>query len=479
VAGAFLAATGAAPEHWVADVLHHVPLPHEIVPDWLTNVDYRLMAVIAGLTIIVGDTLWRGHFKKPATRQEATTDHSSISSRADNPSIAVLPFTNMSGDSEQEYFADGITEEIITGLSHVRWLFVIARNSTFTYRGKAVDVRQVARELGVRYVLEGSIRRSEANVRITAQMVEGQNGSHVWADRFDGQLENVFALQDEVTEDIVRAIAPTLRHAEMERSKRKPPADMHAYDYYLRALSSFYLMTREGNEATSRLLNKALIADSSFAAAMILQALVLGYASAQGWTQPYGSRHSEIVRLAHTAVSQDPNDPEVLAGAAHMVAYCGAEFDEATRLAERAQTLGPNSAFVWGQAGYALFHSGHNQKSVSSFERAIQLDPLDPFNYSTMGGLAYALIGLGEDQRAIEVATRAVHQNPNYAFAWRGLIAALALSDQLQQAREGVVTMLRVEPQFSIAALLARTPSAPVTFRRVIEGLRLAGVPDR
>jgi adenylate cyclase len=475
-----LAATGAAPEHWIADVMHHVHVPHGALPHWLSEIDYRLVAVVAGLSIVVGDILWRHHFQtSPATSTTVPDVQSTASSMPNTASIAVLPFLNMSGDPEQEYFADGITEEIITGLSHLHWLFVIARNSTFTYKEKAIDVRQVARELGVRYLLEGSVRKGTAKVRITAQLIEAETGSHVWADRFDGGLANVFALQDEVTDHIVQAIAPTLRHAEITRSKRKPPADMQSYDYYLRALSNFYLMTRESNEETLRLLDKALAGDATFAAATALQALALGYSSAQGWTSPPGSRHAAIVRLAHTAVYQAPNDPEVLAGAAHMIAYCGAEFSEATSFAGRAQALGPNSAFVWGQTGYALFHAGCAQKAVLSFEKAIKLDPVDPMGFSTMAGLTYALISLGKDDQAVEVATRSVQKNPNYAFAWRGLIAALALSGRIQEAREAVVTMLRLEPQFSITALLARTPSAPTTFKRVIEGLRLAGAPER
>jgi adenylate cyclase len=282
-----------------------------------------------------------------------------------------------------------------------------------------------------------------------------------------------------VTDSIVRAIAPTLRHAELERVRRKRPENMDTYDLYLRALPHWYAMTRSGNEEAMRLLQQALLRDPGYAPALVLQSLVLGYGSAQGWIQPPGSRHGDILHIARAAVQSDPNDADVIAGAAHMLAYCGTEHDEATRLAQRSCALGPNSAFAWGQAGYALFHTGHAQEAVSCFEHAMRLDPVDPMGFSTMGGLTYALLYLGDDAKAIEVASKAVQRNPNYTFAWRGLAAALGLSGRMEDGRHALAEMLRVEPNFTIAALLARTPSAPKRFARVIEGLRLLQAPEQ
>jgi adenylate cyclase len=420
------------------------------------------------------------HAAVPAPKAERSLAHNAAEALPlpDRPSVAVLAFTNMSGDPDQEYFADGIVEDIITALSRVRWLFVIARNSSFTYKGKPVDVRQVGRELGVRYIVEGSVRKIAGRVRITGQLIEAETRAHVWADRFDGDLQDVFALQDQVTDSIVRAIAPTLRHAELERVRRKPPENMDAYDLYLRALPHWYAMTKGGNEEAQVLLQRALAFDPDYAPALALQGLVLGYASAQGWIDPPGSRHPEMLRLARAAVQSDPNDPEVVGGASHLMAYGGGGYDEAAQLADRACSLGPNSAFAWGQAGYALFHTGRARDAVSCFHHALRLDPVDPMGFSTLGGLTYALIGLGEDAEAIEIATQAVQKNPNYAFAWRGLAAALALSGRVEAGRVALTKMLRVEPKFAIAALLARTPSAPTAFKRVIEGLRLLGAPE-
>ncbi|MGA3002415.1 MAG: hypothetical protein ABSE20_11845 [Acetobacteraceae bacterium] len=278
VAGLLLAATGAAPEHWVADAVHQVPFSLEASPHWLTNLDYRLLAVIAGLTIVVGDTVWRNHRHPVSRNAEASTPdngiHRSLLNRA---SIAVLPFQNLSGDVEQEYVADGMTEEIITALSRVHWMFVIARNSSFVYKGKATDVRQIARDLDVRYVLEGSVRKASGTVRITAQLIETVTGANVWANRFDGRLVNVFALQDEVNDNIVRAIAPAMRHAEIDRTRRKTPASMDAYDYYLRALPRFYAATHEDNDEGLRLLDRSLALEPHFELALALRAHLLAW----------------------------------------------------------------------------------------------------------------------------------------------------------------------------------------------------------
>jgi adenylate cyclase len=328
-------------------------------------------------------------------------------------------------------------------------------------------------------VLEGSVRRSAGRVRITAQLIDVETRAHVWADRFDGELQDVFTLQDQVTDSIVRAIAPTLRLSELERVRRKRPENMDAYDLYLRALPHWYAMTREGNEEAMRLLQQARQRDPEYAPALALESLALGYASAQGWIQPPGSRHEEIGRLAHAAVGCDPNDADVVAGASHMLAYTGTQYDEAASLARRGCELGPNSAFAWGQAGYAMFHTGHSDEAVKCFQHAIRLDPVDPMGFSTMGGLTYALLDLGENNRAVDVATKAVEKNPNYTFAWRGLAAALAVSGQTDAARRALAEMLRREPDFTIAALLARTPSATKRFIPVITGLRQLGVPER
>jgi adenylate cyclase len=311
-------------------------------------------------------------------------------------------------------------EGIITALSRTRRFFVISRNSSFTYKGKFIDVRQAGKELGVRYVLQGSVRKVASRVRISTQLIDGASAGHVWADRFEGDLEDVFALQDSVTDSLVRAIAPTVRDAELARARRKRPADMGAYDYYLRALPHWYEMTRDGSDEALRLLDQALALDPSFAQALSVKAQVLGYRSILGLIQPVASMHGEILRLAHEAIRYSLNDPEVIASAAHILSWAGAENEEAVQLSERALAMGANSAFVLMQVGSALFHAGRWDAAVDCFEKALKLDPLDPMGFSIRGSLAYALIALCQDAQAIEVAAWAVKQNRCFAWAWRG-----------------------------------------------------------
>ena len=239
------------------------------------------------------------------------------------PSIVVLPFQNISGDPEQEYFADGMVEEITISLSRIRWLFVIARNSAFTYKGRFIDVRQVSRELGVRYVLEGSVRKSTNRLRISAQLIEAPTAHQVWADRFDGDLSDVFELQDQVTEGVVRAVAPSMRLAEIDRARRKPPESLDAYDLYLRALPNLYTLTRGGIEGALCLLRRALALDPGFASAAALIALLLECRLAQDWLDAVDQDRAEAVYAAHQAIASDPNDPEALAMAAQVLARLG------------------------------------------------------------------------------------------------------------------------------------------------------------
>jgi adenylate cyclase len=384
----------------------------------------------------------------------------------DKPSLVVLPFQNLSGDSEQEYFADGIVEEIITSLSRIRWLFVIARNSAFTYKGRAVDVRQVGRELGVRYVLEGSVRKATGRVRITAQLIQAETRAQIWADRYDGDLQDVFSLQDQITESIIRAIAPTLRQAEIERVRRKRPDNMDAYDLYLRALPHWHAMTQEGNREAMCLLQRALVFDPGYAPALAAQAMLIGYQRVQAWAELTNTRREEMLRVARMAVRCDPNDPEALAGAAHIVAWADAEYDEAMELAERACKLGPNSSFVWSQVGAAQFHAGLWREAATSLERALLLDPVDPMGYTALSHLAHVRINLGDDLGAIEAASRAVRQNANYAFAWRALAAAQALAGRIAEGRKSLEMAMRLAPGWSLAKTRDAAPSRAMSFKR-------------
>jgi adenylate cyclase len=296
----------------------------------------------------------------------------------DKPSIAVLPFQNLSGDPEQEYFADGMVEEIITALSRFKWLFVIARNSSFTFTGKGVDVKEVGRRLGVRYVLEGSVRKASGKVRITGQLIDAVTGAHLWADRFERDLIDVFALQDEVTVAVVSAIQPKLLQTEIAMATRRRPENLTAYDLYLRALPQVYLATREGNAEAIRLAHRALELDPGFG----LVAALAGSCHAQNviWGRALDPQfeRKEAVRLSRLALSLDDGDPDTLARAAATLAFMVGDCESGVELAERAVALNPNSFTAWSSRGWVYRIAGLPEEAVQSFERAIRMSPARP-----------------------------------------------------------------------------------------------------
>jgi adenylate cyclase len=282
----------------------------------------------------------------------------------------------MSSDAEQEYFADGIVEDIITALSRVGWFFVIARNSSFTYKGKAVDIRQVGRDLGVRYVLEGSVRKAGTRVRITGQLIEAASGRHIWADKFDGALDDIFDLQDRVTESVVAAIEPSLRLAEIERARVKPTDSLDAYDLYLRALPHHYSMTRTGLREALDLLHRAIDLDPSYAVAKAYAAFTMTTIKGQGWATEADIR--EGARLAREALAESRDDPTVLALAGMAVAYLDRDFEAGVAALDRAMSLNPMSALVVSRNAYVRGYNGDMQAAIENFHRAIRLSPLDP-----------------------------------------------------------------------------------------------------
>jgi TolB-like protein len=390
IAGAIIAATGAAPEHWLAELVHGLHVPHGIVPDWLATADYRVVAVVGGVGIIVGDTLWRNHRR---------TQHASPAPELpDRPSIVVLPFQNMSGDPEQEYFADGMAVDITTSLSRIRWLFVIARNSAFAYKGHQTNLEQIGRELQVRYVLEGSVRRVGDNVRITGQLIEAETSHQIWADRFDGNLADIFKLQDRVTEAVAQAIAPNVRNAEFERARRKPPNNLGAYDLYLRALFLYYQLSRESSDEALHLLRRSLALDPNYAPTLALTALHISYRSAQGWMSD-GETLNEAISLARKALMSDPNDSDVAAMSARVLAYAGHAYEEAIATAKHAIELNPYSAYVIAQCGWVHQYAGRFREAIEYFEASSRMDPHDPMAYSSTAALALSFLGVGDSAR--------------------------------------------------------------------------------
>jgi len=394
----------------------------------------------------------------------------------DKPSIAVLPFENMSGDPEQEYFADGMVEEIITALSRFKWLFVIARNSSFTFKGKAVDVKEVGRRLGVRYVLEGSVRKASGKVRITGQLIDAVSGAHIWADRFERDLTDVFALQDEVTVAVVSAIQPKLLQTEIEMAVRRRPENLTAYDFYLRAMPQFYLTTREGVAEAIRLARRALELDPRFglvaalAGACYTRNVVWGYA-----VDPQFERN-EAVRLLRSALSVDDGDPDTLAVAAVISAYMVGDSESAIEMADRAVALNPNSYLAWHGRGWVYEVAGLPEEAIRSFQRAIRISPVDPMLHQTLSGMGYAFIELGRFDEAIVAGKRALRQNPSWGVAYRCLASAFALLGRDAEAGEAAARLLEVDPAFTISARMGRVRRLHV--KLLIEGLRKAGLPE-
>jgi adenylate cyclase len=394
----------------------------------------------------------------------------------DKPSIAVMPFENLSGDSEQQYFADGMVEEIITALSRFKWLFVIARNSSFTFKGRAVDIKEVGRRLGVRYVLEGSVRKASGKVRITGQLIDAVTGAHIWVDRFERDLTDVFALQDEVTVAVVSAIQPKLFQAEIAMVTRRRPENLTAYDFFLRAMQQYYLSTREGMAEAIRLAHCALELDPRFgfvaalAGVCHMQNVLWGYA-----VDPQFDRE-EAVRLLRLALSIDEGDPDTIALAAMTSAFMVGDSESEIEMADRAVALNPNSFRAWSCRGQVYRIAGLPEEAVQSFERAMRMSPIDPLLWRSFTGMGMALIELRRFDEAIVAGKKALRQNPSYSLAHRCLAAAFAHLGRDAEAREAAARLLEVDPAFTISAWIARGGQSNA--KLLIEGLRKAGLPE-
>ena len=398
----------------------------------------------------------------------------SVPALPDKPSIAVLPFANMSGDPEQEYFADGMVEEITTALSRFKGLFVIARNSSFTFKGKAVDIKEVGRRLGVRYVLEGAVRKAPGKVRITGQLIDAITGAHIWADRFERDLTDVFALQDEIAIAVVSAIEPKMLQTEIAMATRRRPENLTAYDFYLRAAQQFYLATREGVAEAIRLARRAFELDPRFGSAAALAGtlhmvnVVLGYSN-----DPQFDR-KEAVRLVRLALSTDDSDPDTLAMASQTLAFLVGDSEAEIEMADRAVALNPNSWRTWNARGEVYRVAGLPEEAIRSFERAIRLSPVDSWQYMTLTGMGQALIELRRFDEAIIVLKKALRQN-HYVATYRCLASAFAHLGRDAEAHDAAARALEIDPAFTISAHVARGPK---NVKLLIEGLRKAGLPD-
>jgi TolB-like protein/class 3 adenylate cyclase len=364
----------------------------------------------------------------------------------DKPSIAVLPFQNMSGDPEQEYFADGIAEDLITALSRVHWLFVIARNSSFANKGSIVDARLLGQQLAVRYVLEGSVRKAGHRVRITGQLVDTETGGHIWAERFDGSLENIFDLQDTVTASIVGVIAPKLELAEIERSKRKRMENLDAYDYYLRAMASFHRGTSDSVNAALKLFYKAIELDAECSPAYGMACLCYVFRRTNIWLGDRDGEIDEVIRLARQAARFGKDDAIALSSSGFVIAQIAGDLGAGAALIDRALALDPNSAAAWLLSGWVRVYLDEPELAVEHFGRAMRLNPFDPFLYGMQNGTAAAYFLAARYDEATSWAEKALREQPRYLPALRMAAASHALASRHSEARKAVSQMTRISP---------------------------------
>ncbi len=395
----------------------------------------------------------------------------------DQPSIAVLPFTNIGGDPEQEYFADGLVEDIITSLSRVRSFFVIARNSSFTYKGRAVDVKQVGRELGVRYVLEGSIRKAGTRVRIVGQLIDAATGHHVWADRFEGDVTDIFDLQDRVTESVVGSVEPSIRLQEIRQARAKPTSYMSAYDLYLRALPRFYAMTQDGFADVRRLTNEALAIDPGFNLAKALGAYIRSISVSQCWHEPDDVRVA--VRMAREVHAEARDDPTCLRFAAQVLAYSAKDYETALSAIERSLQLNPNSAQSYTSSGWVNAHASRPQVAIESFHRAMRLSPLDPEKGIALSGIGMSYLMLQQFEDALGWGEQALREMPGYGSSHRVVICALVGLGRLEEARAAARRLMEAFPTYTVSLQREINPWRDTAFaERYLAALSLSGVPD-
>jgi len=396
----------------------------------------------------------------------------------DKPSIAVLPFISMSGDPEQDYLADSMAEEVIAALSRFRSLFVIARNSTFAYKGRAVDVRQVSRELGVRYVLEGSVRKGGDRLRIIAQLIDATNASHIWSDRYDGELADIFDFQDRVTEAIIGTLEPTITLSEIERAKRKRPDSLDAYDCVMRALPAVWSQDAETTAEGLRLTEQAIALDPTYALPKALAAWC--HAQRVSYMRSLCPAEDRIkaIELAQEAASLDSNDPLVLTVLSAAFALVR-KFDLGLVAIEKALALDPNSAWAWLRSGWANQYAGNPDRAIEHFQRSMRLSPLDPMHFNALFGIGDAHFARGQYDEAAHWIEQALCEKPSATWVYRLLTSAYANAGRLEEARQAAARLLEAFPGMTVSRAVDAAPGNPMFLSRLAHGLREAGLPEQ
>lgn len=395
----------------------------------------------------------------------------------DKPSVAVLPFDNLSGDVDQEYFADGVVEALTAALSRIRSFFVIARNSAFAYKGKPTNVRDIGRELGVGYILEGSVQRSGDRVRITVQLIETHTGAHIWAEKYDGSMDDIFDLQDRITEQVAGALQPSIRLAEIDRVGRKRPQDFGAYDFTMRAFKHVWALEKEETAKGLTLLNQALEKEPDYPLALALAAWCHAQGSVYNWVSDIENSKSTALGLAERAADLSADDPLILTvlGTVHTFVR---NYGAARVLLQRAVALDPNSAWAWSRLGWLSSYADRPVEAREHFEKALRLSPLDPMNFNVFVGLGSAFQVEGKDNQAAEMFLRALDERPNTMWIHRNLAPALLGAGREAEAKASCDKMLAAYPEITVKRYKEAMVFSSAVLDRIGQQLRKLGVPE-
>src|SRR3569833_2967510 len=393
------------------------------------------------------------------------------------PSVVILPFDNMSGEADQAYFADAVVEEITATLSRIRDFFVIARNSAFSYKGRPIDVRQVGRELGVRYAVEGSVRRVGERVRITAQLVETEAGNHIWSPRKDGAVTDLFALQDRIAAEVASALQPSIRRAEVERARSKRPETLAAYDLVMRSLPHLWAHRMAENPQAISYLTKALALEPTYGLAAALAAWAHGQQVAYNWTSDVDAERAEGERLIEIATMTVGDDPTALTALASAIMQLGGDVRHASNLAEKALQLDPNHAWAWMRRGYGLVYTGNPEEGLKAFEHSARLSPLDPLAFNVHLGMGLAHFSAGRPEKGVELARRALAERPGLTWPYRDLATYYANSGQIELAQDALEKFVYLRPSMSSASIRDGLRfMEPALLDRYVGGLEIAGL---
>ena len=421
--------------------------------------------------------VWRWVADAPGTRPERAEEKEKPLSLPEKPSIAVLPFDNMSSDVEQDYFADGVVEAITAALSRIRSFFVIARNSAFTYKGRSTNVLDIGRELGVAYVLEGSVQRAGQRLRITVQLIETDGGAHVWAERYDGTIDDIFDLQDRITEQVAGALQPSIRIAEIERSRRKRPQDLGAYDFAMQAMPHVWALGKEESAKALDLLDNALAIDPDYPLALSLAGWCHAQRSVYNWAEDIADSQAEALKLAEKAAQLSGDDPLILAvlGAVHtFVRHHGT----ARVLLERALVLDPNAAWAWSRLGWLENYADRPASALEHFEHSLRLSPLDPMNFNNYVGMGSAHEVAQEYDEAAKFYKRAFEEQPHADWIYRHLASSLSGAGRMDEAKEAFDRMMEIYPALTISKVMQAMVFSPAFRERMSANLKKLGLPD-